>query len=160
MMDSVYSFYYQYVSLEKFYPNSVFKFKLIFISTFLIYSVPSISCFFFFLFLKQAPKIVPFKPEHKTGHLGKTLKVLCYLESGDESFQFEWHKNGQQLSTKNNYRFGINSVDDLSSLLTIHSLTSDDNGNYSCYVHNQFGHDIQSFSLNVKGLLWPNIFFF
>lgn len=90
--------------------------------------------------------------EQKTQNQGTTLKLFCSIQEGTKPLHFEWTKNGKSLafSLPKNYRIETNEDD---SLLIIEQLISEDSGNYSCRVWNDFGEDIQYSQLIVKGLI-------
>ena len=98
------------------------------------------------------PKLDKFHRE-KIHNVGGKFKQWCGILDGSKPLRFEWRKNGQPLAQiMANYHYHIDNVDDDSSILVIDKLSSNDSGNYSCHVSNQFGSDIQSTILTVKGL--------
>ncbi|KPM09912.1 cell adhesion molecule-like protein 13 [Sarcoptes scabiei] len=110
----------------------------------------------------KAPKIAPFLPVRELS-VGKSLKLLCYLEEGSPEFRFDWFHNGHKLSSLppqsssshsslTSGKYSINLIDAQSSLFQINAIELNDLGNYSCMVQNRFGSDFQSTTIEIKGL--------
>ena len=100
------------------------------------------------------PKLNEFNPK-RSQKIETKFSILCSPQEGSKPLQFEWRKNGLVLKDTDP-GFKIDSTED-ESLFTISKLESKDSANYSCLVRNQFGKDIQSTVLTVKGL--PNLIF-
>ena len=95
------------------------------------------------------PKLDEFQPK-RSQKVGTKLLIVCSPQEGSKPFQFEWRKNGLVVKdTDPGYKIDSNEDE---SLFTISKLESKDSANYSCLVRNQFGKDIQSTVLTVKGL--------
>ena len=96
------------------------------------------------------PKLGSF-PLKQSQNSNSKFKLLCILQEGSKPARFEWHKDGRVLLESNsNYR--IETEEDESEF-TILKLNSNDSGNYSCSVWNDFGTNIQSTVLTVQGLI-------
>ena len=115
-----------------------------------------LNCFVLFSLLlcvssQMAPKLNPFISK-QSQNLNSKFKLLCILQEGFKPARFEWHKDGRVLLEFNsNYR--IETEEDESEF-TILKLDSNDSGNYSCSVWNDFGTDTQSKFLTVQGLIF------
>lgn len=76
----------------------------------------------------------------------KKYSITCQLSNGKQSnVWFEWFVNGKRIQSNENIT--INQVDDI-SLLTIRSMSSDYNGEYTCKARN--GHLQESKSISIK----------
>ncbi len=90
--------------------------------------------------------------------------MICHSSGGTKPLFFQWYRNGQTLANGPENEFKIENNDDY-SLFTIKNVDRSNSGNYSCVVRNEFGTDIQSALLTVKGLIqlfcykiWFNFF--
>ena len=72
--------------------------------------------------------------------------------TGSKPVFFQWIKNGITLTNNPESNYKIVTNDD-NSQFSIKSLIRSDSGNYSCIARNEFGTDIQSTLLTVKGLI-------
>lgn len=74
----------------------------------------------------------------------KKYSITCQVSSGT----VEWLLNGQKVISDNNISIG--QLDD-SSILTIKSMSSSYNGEFSCLVKNKFGIDKKSVLVKLNG---------
>ncbi len=81
---------------------------------------------------------------------GSYFNVLCSVHEGSLPLFFEWSKNGQVISNKNDVA-KISSFNERSSALIIEKVNSSDDGNYTCNARNVYGSDDHVFTLIVKG---------
>ena len=102
--------------------------------------------------LGVSPQISEFKKQY-SANLNARLKLLCYLEDGDQPVQYTWHHNGKEIIKKliKNDRISIEESGEESGLM-ISKVQLEDSGNYSCQAKNHVGIDVQSTILVVKGL--------
>lgn len=87
-----------------------------------------------------------FPPALREGERGS---ATCTIRSGDRPLEFQWKKDGQDVSEISNVK--IQSIPD-SSVLVIESVTSKSSGNYTCIVKNAYGADQFTAILTVTGL--------
>jgi hypothetical protein len=73
------------------------------------------------------------------------------MSKGTKPVFFQWNKNGINLSKNPESSFKIETFEDYSQI-RIKTVDRNDSGNYSCIARNEFGSDIQSTLLVVKGL--------
>ena len=98
-----------------------------------------------------APRLAESFPRKQSFNEGSRVKLLCYLESGSKPLHFEWFRNGQILREDKSLNYKIATTED-DSLLIIDRLKFNEAGNYSCFVRNDYGTDIRSMIMFVKGL--------
>lgn len=102
------------------------------------------------LFVSVPPKIVPFYYQEENIIEGHLARVSCIVSRGDLPLQLHWEKDGVEISS------GINSVeiksfDEHSSILSISSVSTNNNGLYTCVANNAVGMARHSAQLIVKG---------
>ncbi|XP_054724338.1 cell adhesion molecule Dscam2-like [Uloborus diversus] len=85
----------------------------------------------------DSPAVAPFifPPALKEGD---RASVTCTITSGDRPLQFQWKKDGQDISSFKNIK--TQSITD-TSILIIESVTAKSSGNYSCIISNSHGSD-------------------
>jgi hypothetical protein len=133
------------------------------------------SSVFFFLFphILQShclvpPRITPFNFGDDIQE-GMRVQTMCTSTQGDQPFNITWYrdskalKSGEQAEsastfTSNHHRhhfdertIEINTIQSFSSILTIHNITSEHNGNYTCQISNPAGVVEYSVVLSVSG---------
>jgi hypothetical protein len=79
---------------------------------------------------------------------GSYFIVVCSVYEGSLPLFFQWTKDNEIISDT---RIKVDSIDEMSSKLSIKKVTSKDSGNYTCSVKNAFGSDSHSTSLQIKG---------
>ena len=97
------------------------------------------------------------------------VQTMCTSTQGDQPFNITWYrdskalKSGEQADsaasyTSNHHRhhfdertIEINAIQSFSSILTIHNITSEHNGNYTCQISNPAGVVEYSVVLSVSG---------
>ncbi|XP_023225215.1 Down syndrome cell adhesion molecule-like protein Dscam2 [Centruroides sculpturatus] len=67
---------------------------------------------------------------------GQSAKILCTVIQGSDPVNFEWSKDGQEITSSNNIE--ITTLKDI-SILIINSIGVKDSGNYTCTATNNFG---------------------
>ena len=104
--------------------------------------------------ISTKPKISEFAKSQTRPEKSKLL-LHCSLFEGTKPVRFEWKHNDRNIlhpsSKLESSRVIIEESEDV-SVLKISNLRSSDSGNYSCFVSNAFGSDVQSSILIVKGL--------
>ncbi|KAM7294607.1 hypothetical protein ISCGN_024113, partial [Ixodes scapularis] len=96
-----------------------------------------------------APKIQDFSfPTHVA--LGKRAQVHCAVYEGDGPLTFFWTKDGVRLAS--GQETSIRQTTDLTSLLTLDSISAQSLGNYTCVVNGPGGSDSYTATLSVKGV--------
>lgn len=85
--------------------------------------------------------MITFIPESPLFKIGSDAKITCQVDNPSRVNQVAWFKNGLKLQT--NDKFSVNS-----SLLTIHSINSNDAGKYVCKLN--VGQSFVTKSLTVK----------
>lgn len=98
----------------------------------------------------EVPQILKFTPQIAQPE-GTSFFLICNLLSGSQPLDFRWYKDGPELGPISWGRLSIDSRATFSQL-TLHNLTANDSGNYSCVASNQLGYDLQWTVLTVKGL--------
>ena len=117
------------------------------------------------------PKITPFNFGDDIQE-GMRVQVMCTSTQGDQPFNITWHRDGKALkietsdsilssySNSNHLRqhhifdertIEINVMQSFSSILTIHNITSQHNGNYTCQISNPGGVVKYTAVLSVSG---------
>lgn len=81
-------------------------------------------------------------------NVGTNFKSHCVLDEGSLPVSFEWLKNNIPLSSIDKVSI---ETDGQESMLTVSRLNLEDSGNYTCRANNDFGFDLQSTMLMVKG---------
>jgi Immunoglobulin domain len=93
---------------------------------------------------------------------------MCTSTQGDQPFNITWYRDGKALGggeqTDSTSSFGahhrhhfdertieINTLQSFSSILTIHNITSQHNGNYTCQISNPAGVVDYTVALSVSG---------
>ncbi|KAM7294602.1 hypothetical protein ISCGN_024108 [Ixodes scapularis] len=95
-----------------------------------------------------APKLQDFSfPSHVA--LGKRAQVNCAVYEGDGPLTFFWTKDGVRLAS--GQETSIRQTTDLTSLLTLDSVSVQSIGNYTCVVNGPGGSDSYTATLFVKG---------
>lgn len=105
------------------------------------------------------------------------VQVMCTSAQGDQPFNITWYRDGKALKTgeqmdtisskpmygNSNYpprqqlqildekTIEINTIQSFSSILTIHNITSQHNGNYTCLISNPGGVVEYTAVLSVSG---------
>ncbi len=98
----------------------------------------------------EAPELSPFLPKRVISE-GSSYLLVCHMSKGTRPVFFQWNKNGINLSNNPESSFKIDTFKD-NSQFGIDSVDRNNSGNYSCIARNEFGSDIQSTLLIVKGL--------
>ncbi|RWS18612.1 Down syndrome cell adhesion molecule-like protein Dscam2, partial [Leptotrombidium deliense] len=75
--------------------------------------------------------------------------ILCAIETGSEPFTFKWFKNGNLISDYQTKKFKISNAA-LTSHLHFQNIEIENEGNYTCVVHNEFGSDSIYILVSVK----------
>lgn len=109
-----------------------------------------------FQIISDTPVVAPFMfpPALREGERGS---AICTIRSGDRPLEFQWKKDGQDVSEISNIK--IQSIPD-SSYLVIESVTSKSSGNYTCIVKNSYGADQFTAILTVTGMFFYYFFIF
>ncbi|CAN7943610.1 unnamed protein product, partial [Ixodes hexagonus] len=110
------------------------------------------------------PKIQPFSfPTNPA--LGKDVAVSCFVTEGQQPLTFQWFKNDRRIHT--NAKLSTELVAVKMTTLTVHKISAEDIGNYTCRVSNAAGSDVFTSELFVTGaytrlqttvlrkLVWP-----
>ena len=113
---------------------------------------------FCFLILSQTghslkPKLSGFLKSQSQNQNSK-FKLSCFVEEGSKPLEFRWFLDNSEIILKNSDRNIqiVHSEDE--SILKIDNLSKENTGNYSCFVKNSYGTDVQSSVLLVKGLIF------
>ncbi len=101
--------------------------------------------------IPEAPMLLPLPPQSVLTE-GLSFRLFCHSSAGTKPLFFHWNKNQQTLANSPESEYKIENNDDY-SLFSIKSVDRSDSGNYSCVVRNEFGTDIKSAILYVKGLV-------
>ncbi|KAG0434148.1 hypothetical protein HPB47_019322 [Ixodes persulcatus] len=100
------------------------------------------------LSVRVAPKLQDFSfPSHVA--LGKRAQVNCAVYEGQGPLTFFWRKDGALLAS--GQETSIRQTTDLTSLLTLDSVSVQSIGNYTCVVNGPGGSDSYTAILSVKG---------
>lgn len=99
-------------------------------------------------FLTGLPEIQPFIFPTRLSE-GAKAKVLCHIVHGKRPVEFQWLKNGHEISKKFD-ETQITIQEDF-SMLTISNIKASDAGNYTCVVKNSVGTASHSSNLIVEG---------
>ena len=97
-------------------------------------------------------------------HLGERTSFTCSVNKGDPPLTVSWLKDGRPLDPK--HRLAVQQVDQFNSMLIIHSLSPEHNGNYSCVARNPAAEVVYTQRLVVNGISkeqdssFSHIFFF
>ncbi|RWS20660.1 hemicentin-1-like protein, partial [Leptotrombidium deliense] len=94
-----------------------------------------------------APLIAPVS-SNRLFDEGTDNSILCGLEKGSQPVNFEWLKNGYPLSKSTTNIHVTDSM--IGSLLHFKNIGTENEGNYTCVVRNNFGSDKISIMINVK----------
>ena len=95
-------------------------------------------------------------PTSTSVNIGNSVVTTCKVYGFPEP-QVSWLKNGQEISFTNNSRYNTSDVygNDSNLIwysdLQIEAVRRDDTANYSCFLKNAAGTDIDSVSLVVLG---------
>ncbi|KAG0439399.1 hypothetical protein HPB47_016663, partial [Ixodes persulcatus] len=90
------------------------------------------------LTVKDAPKIQPFSfPTNPP--LGKDVAATCFVVEGHQPLKFQWFKDGRRIDTS--ARLTIEQMSVKMATLTVHGVSAEDIGNYTCQVSNGAGSD-------------------
>jgi hypothetical protein len=104
-----------------------------------------------FIVIIEVPVLLPL-PSQSAVTEKSFFRLFCQISTGNRPLFFQWLKNGQTLANSPENEYKIENNDDF-SIFTIKSVDRSDSGNYSCVVRNEFGTDVQSAVLTVKGLI-------
>lgn len=120
------------------------------------------------------PRITPFNFGDDIQE-GMRVQTMCTSTQGDQPFNITWYRDskplrvGEQIDPKSSYSSSsssissnhrhnfdertieINTIQSYSSILTIHNITSQHNGNYTCQISNSAGMVEFTVSLSVSG---------
>lgn len=78
-------------------------------------------------------------------------QLMCSSSQGDQPFNITWLKDNNQINS-NSINININEYSQFSSILTIHNVSSQHNGNYTCQIRNRAGIVDYMAVLSVAGL--------
>ncbi|RWS01897.1 Down syndrome cell adhesion molecule-like protein Dscam2, partial [Dinothrombium tinctorium] len=114
----------------------------------------SILCFLLLLCTSinssSPPKLIPM-PTLQPFKEGSAFRLLCSVQYGAMPLKFNWFFNSK-LITYQLHDINIETRED-ESTLKIKNVKSENSGNYTCVVSNEFGKDSQSVMLVVKSPL-------
>ncbi|GAB6021000.1 Down syndrome cell adhesion molecule-like protein 1, variant 3 [Chamberlinius hualienensis] len=96
------------------------------------------------------PKIVPFEFQDDLLREGMRARLQCVISEGDLPLKVEWLKNDNKIH--NEIGILIKTLDEFSSILTIHSITPKHNGKYTCVASNDAATVTHSAQLSVNGM--------
>lgn len=113
------------------------------------------------------PRITPFNFGDDIQE-GMRVQTMCTSTQGDQPFNITWCRDGKALgggeqtestssfSSHHRHHFDertieINTLQSFSSILTIHNITSQHNGNYTCQISNPAGVVDYTVALSVSG---------
>lgn len=111
------------------------------------------------------PRITPFNFGDDIQE-GMRVQTMCTSTQGDQPFNITWYRDSKALrggdqtdsATSNQHRhhfdertIEINSIQSFSSILTIHNITSQHNGNFTCQISNPAGVVVYTVALSVAG---------
>lgn len=112
------------------------------------------------------PRITPFNFGDDIQE-GMRVQTMCTSTQGDQPFNITWFrdskalKSGEQTDSTSGashqrHHFDertieINTIQSFSSILTIHNITSQHNGNYTCQISNPAGVLDYTVALSVSG---------
>ncbi|GAB6021006.1 Down syndrome cell adhesion molecule-like protein 1 [Chamberlinius hualienensis] len=96
------------------------------------------------------PKIVPFEFQDELLREGMRARLQCVISEGDLPLKVEWLKDGNKIS--NELGILIKTLDEFSSILTIHSIIPKHNGKYTCVASNDAATVTHSAQLSVNGM--------
>ena len=105
--------------------------------------IPSI--LIFFSLLAVTPPKITWHPENQSVAFGE--HVVFSIKATGENLQFQWQKNGSDLSDDDNY-YGVNT-----DTLDIVAVKEDDEGDYGCLVKNDVGKLVSDAALLTLGKL-------
>ena len=112
--------------------------------------------FDWFFFITEPPVLVKLYSQNEQTK-GSDLVLTCNVAKGSKPFRFQWFRNGVELTGSS--RSSIETKD-IFSLYTLRNIDSNDMGNYSCVVTNEFGFDKLWIQLTVTGLRKNSFIFF
>ncbi|XP_022258723.1 Down syndrome cell adhesion molecule-like protein Dscam2, partial [Limulus polyphemus] len=101
-----------------------------------------------------APPMFQVKFTSLTVKEGNRVSLVCEA-FGDKPIHFTWHKNHQELQSKHQQRYTVDTTvnDDItSSELIIYSASRTDSGIYMCQARNNWGNDDRNLQLQVLGI--------
>ena len=81
---------------------------------------------------------------------GAYFTFTCSTLSGSQPLFFQWFKDGQ-IITSQSKDIQITSLGKMQSILSIENVKAIDSANYTCNAKNDFGEDIISIRLIVRG---------
>lgn len=114
------------------------------------------------------PRITPFNFGDDIQE-GMRVQTMCTSTQGDQPFNITWFrdsralKSGEQTDSTSSFvasnqrhhfderTIEINTIQSFSSILTIHNITSQHNGNYTCQISNPAGVVDYTVALSVSG---------
>lgn len=113
------------------------------------------------------PRITPFNFGDDIQE-GMRVQTMCTSTQGDQPFNITWYRDskalrsGEQTESTSSFTsthrhhfdertIEINTIQSFSSILTIHNITSQHNGNYTCQISNPAGVVDYSVALSVAG---------
>ncbi|GFV73983.1 titin, partial [Trichonephila clavipes] len=79
---------------------------------------------------------------------GDFVSVVCLVKTGAQPITFLWYKNGNELIISNK-KMSIENSPVISALI-LNSVTTENDGNYTCVAKNNFGSDRHSAVLKIK----------
>lgn len=128
-----------------------------------------------YFYITVPPRITPFNFGDDIQE-GMRVQTMCTSTQGDQPFNITWYRDGKPLrigeqidpisssssssfatfNSINRQQFDertieINTIQALSSILTIHNITSQHNGNYTCQISNTAGSVDFTAVLSVSG---------
>ncbi|GFU28493.1 titin [Nephila pilipes] len=96
---------------------------------------------------EEVPEIEKFQFKENVKE-GDFVSVVCLVKTGSQPITFLWYKNGDEFIISNKKMSIENSP--VTSALILNSVTSENDGNYTCVAKNSLGSDRHSAVLKIK----------
>ncbi|GFR22306.1 titin [Trichonephila clavata] len=101
----------------------------------------------FSVIVRELPEIEKFHFKENVKE-GDFVSVVCLVKTGSQPITFLWYKNGNELIISNK-KMSIENSPVISALI-LNSVTTENDGNYTCVAKNNFGSDRHSAVLKIK----------